>query len=95
MKNHLVVTPGSRSIVGYSLDDPIALVNRRGLDEESPLGRSIRDPPDRINSVEEACVGEASYHRRGVVLGPLALDSLGEALWERPVGSPLARFSSW
>ena len=51
-----LVSPGSRSSVGYSLDDPIALVDRRGLDEGSPLGRSIRDPPDRINSVEEACV---------------------------------------
>ena len=26
-----LVSPGSRSSVGYSLDDPIALVNRRGL----------------------------------------------------------------
>ena len=74
MKGHLIVSPGSRSIAGCSLDDPVALVDRRALVEEalwerpvaldsvigSPLDRSICNPLDRINLVEEACVGEAS-----------------------------------
>ena len=57
MKSHLVVTPGSGSIVGYSLDDPIALVDRRGLVGEACVER----PRRRITIVllgglvEEAC----------------------------------------